>query len=96
MKRVVICFFNNIVGCGPPVAVDCVVIHSYTTTFEGSSITFTCEDGLFPNVTIIATCTGGHWSTDPAAYMCMSLISPSLVLGFSSNTTKHKLPDPIT
>ena len=51
-----------------------VVIHNYTTTFEGSSITFTCEDGLFPNVTITATCTGeGHWSTDPATYMCINI-----------------------
>ena len=50
---------------------DGVVIHNYTTTFEGSSITFTCEDGLFPNDTITATCTGeGHWSIDPATYMC--------------------------
>ena len=46
---------------------DSVVIHNYTTTFEGSSIIFTCEDGLFPNDIITATCTGeGHWSTDPA------------------------------
>ena len=50
---------------------DGVVIHNYTTTFEGSSITFTCEDGLFPNDIITATCTGeGHWTTDPASYMC--------------------------
>ena len=50
---------------------DGVVIHHYTTTFEGSSITFTCEDGFLPSDTITATCTGeGHWSTDPATYMC--------------------------
>ena len=53
---------------------DGVVIHNYTTTFEGSSITFTCEDGFLPNATISATCTGeGHWSTDPATYMCTSI-----------------------
>ena len=58
--------------CGPPEAADGVVIHPYTTTFEGSSITFTCEDGIFSNVNITATCTGeGHWSTDPATYMCI-------------------------
>ena len=56
----------------PPVAGDGVVIHNYTTTFEGSSITFACEDGLFPNVNITATCTGGHWTTDPATYMCIN------------------------
>ena len=48
-----------------------VVIHNYTTTFEGSSITFTCEDGSLPNDTITATCIGeGHWTTDPATYIC--------------------------
>ena len=60
--------------CGPPVAADGVVIHNYTTTFEGSSITFTCEDGLFPDDIITATCTGeGHWTTDPATYMCINI-----------------------
>ena len=55
-------------------AADGVVIHNYTTTFEGSSITFTCEHGLFPNVTITATCTGeGHWSTNPATFMCIDI-----------------------
>ena len=51
---------------------DGVVIHNYTTTFEGSSITFTCEDDLFPNVNIIATCTREvHWTIDPATYTCI-------------------------
>ena len=55
---------------------DGVMIHPYTTTFEGSSITFTCEDGFVPSDIITATCTGeGHWSTDPATYMCINTIS---------------------
>ena len=59
-------------------AADGVVIHPYYTTFEGSSITFTCEDGLFPNDTITATCTGeGHWTTDPATYMCTTTTTTS-------------------
>ena len=58
--------------CGPPEAADGVVIHPYTTTFEGSSITFTCEYGNFPNVNITATCTGeGNWNPDPTTYMCI-------------------------
>ena len=71
-----LCFmnFSSIGECGEPVAGDGVVIHPYTTTFEGSFITFTCEDGLFPNVNITATCTGeGHWTTDPATYMCINI-----------------------
>ena len=71
------CRGNTIIvaECGPPEAGDGVVIHNYTTTFKGSSITFTCEDGIFPNVNITATCTGeGHWSPDPATYMCKDAI----------------------
>ena len=67
-------------------AADGVVIHNYITTFEGSSITFTCEDGLFPNVTVTATCTGeGHWSTDPATYMCTNTTGSTT----SSSTTTN-------
>ena len=69
-----LCLIALLGGCGEPVAGDDVMIYHYTTTFEGSSITFTCEDGLFPNDTITATCTGeGHWTTDPATYMCINI-----------------------
>ena len=70
------CHFNIIGKCGIPVAADgVVVIHNYTTTFEGSSISFSCEDDLFPSVTITATCTGeGQWSPNPATYICMDSI----------------------
>ena len=81
-----LCLIALLGGYGEPVARDGVVIHNYTTTFEGSSITFTCEDGLFPNVTITANCTGeGHWSTDPATYMCIN-ITCSTTTGTTTNT----------
>ena len=64
-------------------AVDGVVIHNYTTTFEGSSITFTFKDGLFPDIIITATCTGeGHWTTDPATYNTTGIIT-----GTTTSTT---------
>ena len=67
---------------------DGVVIHNYTTTFEGSSITFTCEDGLFPNHTITATCTGeGHWTTDPATYMCTTTTTSTTTPGITTTST---------
>ena len=67
---------------------DGVVKHNYTTTFEGSSITFTCEDGLFPNDIITATCTGeGHWSPDPATYMCTTTTTTTTTTGTNSNPT---------
>ena len=84
--------FSNIVishlylgECGPPVAGDGVVIHNYTTTFEGSSITFICEDDLFPNDTITANCTeGGHRSTDPATYMCTTIRTSTTTPGITT------------
>ena len=78
----------SIGGCGEPVAGDGVVIHNYTTTFEGSSITFTCEDGLFPNDIITANCTGeGHWTTDPATYMCTNTIDTTTSSTTNTNNT---------
>ena len=75
------CHFIITGECGPPVAADGVMIHNYTTTFEGSSITFTCEDGLFPDVTITSNCTGeGHWSPNPATYMCIDAFGKALAL----------------
>ena len=65
---------------------DGVVIHNYTTTFEGSSIPFTCEDGLFPNDIITATCTGeGHWSPDPTTYMCTT--TSTITTGATTTST---------
>ena len=93
MKRVYVSlvhdfYFMSIVECGPPVAGNGVVIHSYTTTFEGSSITFTCEDGLFPNVSITAICTGeGHWTTDPATYMCANITATYMCTTTSTTTS---------
>ena len=67
---------------------DGVVIHNYTTTFEGSSITFTCKDGLFPSDIITANCTGeGHWTTDPAAYMCINITGTTASFTTTTNTT---------
>ena len=75
--------------CGPPVAAEGVVIH-YTTTFKGSSITFACEDGIFPNVNITATCTGGHWSPDPATYICIGkILSLTLQLSIMITVATH-------
>ena len=66
---------------------DGVVIHNYTTTCLGSSITFTCEDGLFPGVNITATCSGGHWSTDPATYRCINTTHTITSTTTTTNTT---------
>ena len=85
IMKPILCLIALLGGCGPPVAGDGVVIHNYTTTFEGSSITFTCEDGLFPNVNITATCTGeGNWTTDPATYMCINITGSTT--GTTTNT----------
>ena len=72
----------------PPVAGNGVVTHNYTTTFEESFITFTCEDGLFPDVNITATCTReGNWSTDPATYMCINITCMTTSFTTTTNAT---------
>ena len=45
------------------------MVDNFIATFEDSSFNFTCADGF---TTIIRTdCTAeGHWSPDPATYMC--------------------------
>ena len=41
---------------------------------QGTTVTFQCDDGLFPNDTIIATCTDmsgtGEWEPNPADLTC--------------------------
>ena len=74
--------------CGEPVAGDGVMIHHYTATFEGSSITFTCVDGFLPSDIITANCTGeGHWSIDPATYMCTTTSTTTTSSTTSTTTT---------
>ena len=88
-------FFNNLfiifmsIGdCGKPVAGDGVMIHPYTTTYEGSSITFTCEDGFLPSDNIIANCTGeGHWTTDPVTYTCTATSTTTTTTRTTTGTT---------
>ena len=88
MKSTLRLFLYLLGECGPPMSGDGVVIHNYTTIFEGSSITFTCVDGLFPNDTITATCTGeGHWTTDPATYMCINTTGTTATTTTTTNTT---------
>ena len=66
---------------------DGVMIHHYTTAYERSSITFTCADGFLPSDIITATCTGeGHWSTDPAIYMCINTIGTTISSNTNTNT----------
>ena len=83
-----LCLIALLGDCGEPVAADGMVMHNYTTTFEESSITFTCEDGLLPNVTITATCTGkGHWTTDPATYTCINITDATTCTTTNTITT---------
>ena len=93
-----LCLFTLLGECSrPPIAADGVVIHNFTTTFEGSSIIFTCEDSLFPNDAITATCTGeGHWTTDPATYMCINTTGTTASFTTTSFTTTTNTTDATT
>ena len=83
-------YYMSIGDCGQPEAADGVVIYPYATTFEGSSINFTCVDGFLPSDNITATCTGeGHWTTDPTTYMCTNntIITTTSTAAAASTTT---------
>ena len=76
---------------------DGVVIHSYTTTYEGSSITFTCADGFLPSDIITANCTGqGQWSTDPATYMCTTTSTTTTITTRTTINTTSTTNNAIT
>ena len=58
----------------PVLAEGVVVVDNFTSTFEGSSFHFTCADGLSPTTITRTDCTAeGHWSPDPATYMCINV-----------------------
>ena len=70
--------FNNVdhttvssVDCGAPVPPQHGHLGPYSSTLEGSLVTFWCESGRFPIGKYTAICTnGGKWSPDPAQFVC--------------------------
>ncbi len=48
-----------------------VIVISTTGTTEGDTVILQCEDGLFPVIPVMITCSSaGVWSPDPAELVC--------------------------
>ncbi len=51
-----------------------VSVVSSTGTTEGDTVSFQCEDGLFPEIPVLITCnSAGVWSPNPALLVCISI-----------------------
>ena len=58
------------VDCGSPVAPQRGSLESYTTTTEGSEVSYRCNQGLVPETRMRAVCTRNGWSPNPAVLNC--------------------------
>ena len=59
------------VDCGSPSPPTNGAIISQTSTLEGSRVTFICDDGFSPSLTMYAECQpDGNWQPDPAGVVC--------------------------
>ena len=56
-----------LVDCGQPEFPSNGVVSAVSSTTEGATVTFQCEEGLFPSDTITSTCSStGLWTPNPA------------------------------
>ena len=60
---------------------------------QGTTVTFQCDDGLFPNDAMTATCTDmsgrGEWDTNPADLTCRE--KPGMFIIFCTQNTLSTL-----
>ena len=66
--------------CGPPLSPSngSVNMGNQSPPYaEGTTVTFQCDDGLFPRGTVTATCTDmlgtGEWDPNPADLTCSEI-----------------------
>ena len=60
-----------LVDCGQPEIPSNGVVSDLFNTTEGATVTFQCEEGLFPSDPITSTCSStGQWSPNPADVQC--------------------------
>ena len=58
-----------LVDCGQPEFNS--VVSNVSSTTEGATMTFKCDEGLFPSDPITSTCNStGQWTPDPADVQC--------------------------
>ena len=70
------------VDCGPPTPADNVLLEPpQPNTTVGSTFSFRCAEGLFPNTTHEAVCgADGQWRPDPANHNCVNGSGKLIVL----------------
>ena len=62
-----------LVDCGQPEFPFNGVVSAVSSTTEGATVTFQCEEGLFPSDLITSTCNNtGLWTPNPADVECSS------------------------
>ena len=68
---------TNTVDCGPPTPADSVIVEPpVSSTTAGSTFSFRCAEGLFPDTTHEAVCgADGQWRPDPANHSCVNAIT---------------------
>ena len=60
-----------LVDCGQPEFPSNGVVSAVSSTTEGATVTFQCEEGLFPSDTITSTCSStGLWTPNLVDVQC--------------------------
>ena len=59
------------VDCGTPTIINNSLIVSYNSTLEGSTLLFSCKNGLIPDNEVIAVChKNASWTPSPVDHNC--------------------------
>ena len=92
--RVCIKYPSVTVDCGPPTLAANVVVEPSlpnNTTF-GSTFSFRCVEGLFPNTTHEAVCgADGQWRPDPANQTCRNVSGKLMSYWAVVTSSKHPI-----
>jgi len=59
------------VDCGPLPAPRNGSLENFTSTTEGSVVSYSCDPGLVPEGRMSAVCTGNGWSPNPSDLNCL-------------------------
>ena len=64
-------YFVSLVDCGPPASPINGYLGNYSSTKEGTNVTFQCNEGYVPTIVRISTCNRyGVWHPAPHEHNC--------------------------
>jgi hypothetical protein len=71
------CIHMYTADCGvPSPTCSSSITMNYSSTLEGSTLTFNCKEGFAPSDGFIATChPNGSWFPDPTTHVCTRMTS---------------------